>query len=80
MIRTADAMYLALRHYADPACRRCRGRGYRSELTENSACACVEERAPVVAGDLPHPWKAVIQRAQQLIAADRFGQTPDTWG
>lgn len=80
MIRTGDAMYLALREFADPACRRCRGQGYRKELSESSACACVKQRAPIMPGDMPHPWRAVIRRAQEMMAAENLGQTPDTWG
>ncbi len=80
------AIRLALREFADPACRRCRGRGYRGELAPDSACACVAARAPkdddaADPTELPHPWGAVTRRAQQIHAASTVDSAlPDAWG
>ena len=79
------ALRLALREFADPNCRRCRGRGYRGELGPESACSCVAARVPKderpADDELPHPWGAVTRRAQEIHAAATVDSAlPDAWG
>jgi hypothetical protein len=74
-LRIGDAIRLALREFADPACRRCRGRGYRGELREDSLCPCVS-RSGVPAS---RAIEAVVERARLLRAADVLEHVPDTW-
>lgn len=84
-MRIADAVHLALGEYADPACTRCRGRGYSGALNPDALCPCVAARVPddedaAPAGDgLPHPWPAITRRAQQIHAAATIEHVPDTW-
>ena len=86
MITASDAMQLALREFADPACRRCRGRGHRGEDPVAGLCRCVEQRtpggeAPQDAGEepLPHPWGVITKRAQSIHAAALLQCVPDDW-
>jgi hypothetical protein len=82
-MRIADAFQQAVAEFADPACRRCRGRGHRGELREDTLCRCVAPRVPdeAAADDaLPRPWGAITRRAQQLHAAALLESTPDNWG
>lgn len=79
-------MRLALREFADPACRRCHGAGFRGELQPDAICRCVAARAPRDEeaseddeGDLRHPWSAVVRRAQEIHAAAIVGREPDDW-
>jgi hypothetical protein len=83
-MRITDAVQLALREFADPACRRCRGRGYTGDLRPDAVCRCVVARVPAdnaepVDDGLPHPWHAITRRAQQIHAAALLELTPDTW-
>lgn len=83
-MKIESALRLALREFADPACRRCRGRGYRGDLRPDSACSCVAARVPKdedASDDLPHPWGAITRRAQQIHAASTVDSSlPDAWG
>jgi hypothetical protein len=83
-MRMVDAVRLALGEFADPACRRCHGRGHDGPLDADSLCRCVPPRVPVDAGsptteDLPHPWPAITRRAQQIHAAAVVEHVPDNW-
>ena len=80
-MRITDAVQLALREFADPACRRCRGRGYVGDLRPDAVCRCVVARVPPrdaepADDDPPHPWPAITRRAQQIHAAALLELTP----
>jgi hypothetical protein len=87
MITASDAMQLALREYADPGCRRCRGRGHRGDDLVGGLCRCVERRTPAAktppatGGEepLPHPWGVITKRAQSIHAAALLQCVPDDW-
>jgi len=87
MINAADAMQLALREFADPACRRCRGSGHRGDDLVAGLCRCVEKRTPAdesppspADGEpLPHPWGIITKRAQSIHAAALLQCVPDDW-
>lgn len=82
-MRIADAIGLAVREFADPACRRCGGRGFRDVLREDTLCPCVARRAPAggrPADDaLPHPWGSITRRAQEIHAAHLLEGTTNSW-
>ena len=81
-------MLLALREYAAPSCRRCRGRGATGDDIVATLCACVRQRVPPeeetasgAGGDeaMPHPWGAITRRAQRIHAAAMLEAVPDNW-
>jgi hypothetical protein len=79
-------MLLALRELADPACRRCHGRGYRGDDLVAGLCRCVSaqfppEASPVDPGSdgMPHPWGEITRRAQTIHAAAMLQLLPDDW-
>ncbi len=83
-MKVSDAMVIALREFADPACRRCRGRGAKGDDVVAGLCRCVKERVPDDAGaapdeSLPHPWGAITRRAQHIHAAVLLQAVPDDW-
>lgn len=87
-MKAADAMLMALREFAEPSCRRCRGRGATGDDLVATLCACVRRHVPVGAetsiedpGDetVPHPWGVITRRAQQIHAAVMLEAVPDTW-
>lgn len=83
-MRIADAMRLALGEFADPACRRCGGRGFRGDtVSEDALCRCVAPRIPATddppPGALPHPWDVLTRRAQQIHAAYLLEGTTTSW-
>ncbi|HWQ28455.1 MAG TPA: hypothetical protein VNN12_05480 [Dehalococcoidia bacterium] len=74
------AMRLALRHFADPRCRRCGGAGATGDDPVATVCRCVRERAPRGdPGELPHPWGPIVKYAQRLHATDLLHLVPDVW-
>ena len=85
-MRVEQTMRLALREFADPACRRCHGAGFRGELLPDAICRCVAARTPRdddsfadEEDDLPHAWRAVVHRAQEIHAASIVAREPDDW-
>ncbi len=90
-MKATEAMRLALREFADPACRRCRGAGAKGDDLVEGLCRCVRARAPATdppaagdaagdaAGGLPHPWAAITRRAQSIHAAVLLQGVPDDW-
>lgn len=81
-MRRADALRLALREFADPACRRCAGQGFRSELAPEHLCGCVKRGMATVVdeeGAESVDWGRIARRAQQIHAADVLECVPDTW-
>jgi len=86
-MKAADATRLALRAYADPGCRRCRGRGATGDDVVATLCGCVGRNIPADtepadgdAGDaLPHPWGVITRRAQEIHASALLEAVPDTW-
>lgn len=85
VIHASDAMLLALRELADPACRRCRGRGHRGDDLVAGLCRCVSSKFPAEAAgdasedDMPHPWPSITRRAQAIHAAAMLQCLPDDW-
>jgi hypothetical protein len=86
VIHASDAMLLALRELADPACRRCRGRGHRGDDLVAGLCRCVSKQFPAEApacsaadDDMPHPWPLITRRAQTIHAAAMMQFLPDDW-
>jgi len=86
VIRASDAMLLALRELADPACRRCRGRGYRGDDLVAGLCRCVSTQFPAEPAadasrdeEMPHPWALITRRAQAIHAAAMLQFLPDDW-
>lgn len=74
------AMRLALRHFADPGCRRCHGAGTTGENPVATVCRCVRENVPAENSDLlPHPWGPIVRYAQRLHATDLWHLVPDAW-
>ncbi|HXF50329.1 MAG TPA: hypothetical protein VNM43_01455 [Dehalococcoidia bacterium] len=74
------AIRLALRRFADPQCRRCRGAGATGDDPVATVCACVRERVPRDEGDdVPHPWGPIVRYAQRVHAADLLHLVPDAW-
>jgi hypothetical protein len=88
-MKVSDAMLLALREFADPACRRCRGRGATGDDLVATLCACVRRRVPLdekasiegrgEATTVPHPWGIITRRAQEIHASVMLQAVPDTW-
>jgi hypothetical protein len=86
-MKVSDAMLLALREFADPRCRRCRGRGARGDDLVATLCACVRRRVPVDETTsiedrdqaVPHPWGIITRRAQEIHASVMLQAVPDTW-
>ena len=87
-MKASDATLLALHEFADPACRRCRGRGATGDDLVATLCGCVRRRVPAdrqpetddpVDDALPHPWGAITRRAQQIHAALLLQSLPDAW-
>jgi hypothetical protein len=87
-MKASAATLLALREFADPSCRRCRGRGATGDDLVTTLCGCVRRRVPAdeqaATGDpvddaLPHPWGVITRRAQQIHAALLLQALPDTW-
>jgi len=87
-MKVADAMLLALREFATPSCRRCRGRGATGDDLVATLCDCVRRRVPLdeetLSGDrgdepVPHPWGVIARRAQHIHAAAMLQAVPDTW-
>ncbi len=87
-MNVSDAMLRALREFADPSCRRCRGRGATGDDLVATVCACVRRRVPREEetsiddrgeGAIPHPWGVLTRRAQQIHAALMLEAVPDTW-
>jgi hypothetical protein len=84
-MKIEDAVRLALRGLADPRCGRCGGAGFRGELLAESVCRCVRNRVPqdVATGwdpeEMPHPWRAITRRAQEIHAAASVDHVPDVW-
>jgi hypothetical protein len=87
-MKVSDAMLVALREFADPSCRRCRGRGATGDDLVATLCRCVrrrvalEEETPIgERGDetMPHPWGVITRRAQHIHAAVMLHAVPDTW-
>ena len=81
-MRRADALRLALREFADPACRRCAGRGYRKEPATEHPCQCVRRDTPAAVEQeraKEFDWERIARRAQQIHAADVLERVPDTW-
>ncbi len=87
-MKVTEAMRLALRERADPACRRCRGRGATGEDLVATLCACVLRRLPAdphagAQGEddetLPHPWGIITRRAQEIHASALLEALPDNW-
>jgi len=86
VIHASDAMLLALHELADPACRRCHGRGYRGDDLVAGLCRCVSKQFPpaeaaadAVSDDMPHPWPLITRRAQTIHAAALLQCVPDDW-
>jgi hypothetical protein len=87
-MKATEAIRLALRELADPACRRCRGRGTTGDDPVATLCACIRRRIPAgeagtaggEGGDaLPHPWDTITRRAQEIHASALLENVPDTW-
>ncbi len=92
-MRADNAVCLALREIADPACRRCGGAGATGRDVVKTLCRCVRERAASHAqaaaplsgadeaalADLPYPWGIVTRRAQRIHAAALLDMVPDNW-
>ncbi len=83
-MRIADAMRRALGEFADPACRRCGGRGFRGNTPrEDALCRCVAPRVPAdpqrPRHALPHPWDVLTRRAQQIHAAHLLEGMTNSW-
>jgi len=84
-MNATTATLLALREFAAPSCRRCRGRGATGDDLVATLCACVRRRpspddeSPEGDGGLPPPWGAITRRAQQIHAAALLQAIPDTW-
>lgn len=81
-MRRTDALRLALREFADPACRRCTGQGYRKELAPEHLCRCVKRIATAMVNEdslETIDWERIARRAQQIHAADVLERVPDTW-
>jgi hypothetical protein len=87
-MKISDAMLLALRGFAGPSCRRCRGRGATGDDLVATLCACVRRRVPLEdetsnrdRGEetLPHPWRVITRRAHEIHAAVMLQPVPDTW-
>lgn len=79
-------MLLALRELAEPACRGCRGRGYRGDDLVAGLCRCVSKQFPPEPagqgssdGEMPHPWPLITRRAQTIHAAAMMQFLPDDW-
>lgn len=74
------AVRLALKHFADPWCPRCRGAGATGGDPVATVCRCVRARAPREDRDgVPHPWGAVVRYAQRIHATDLLHLVPDAW-
>ncbi len=79
-------MLLALREFADPACRRCHGRGHRGDDLVAGLCRCVSKQFPPAeaaadagSDEMPHPWPLITRRAQTIHAAALLQCVPDDW-
>ncbi len=79
-------MLLAVRELANPACRRCRGRGHSGDDLVAGLCRCVSKQfraeAPACASsdhEMPHPWPLITRRAQTIHAAAMLQCLPDDW-
>jgi hypothetical protein len=87
-MKVSDAMLMALREFAEPSCRRCRGRGATGDDLVATLCACVGRRidpenqtlcAERCDETLPRPWGVITRRAQQIHAAAMLQAVPDNW-
>ncbi|OGO53124.1 MAG: hypothetical protein A2148_11485 [Chloroflexi bacterium RBG_16_68_14] len=92
-MKGSEALRLAVRELADPACRRCRGAGVTGADLIGDLCPCVRRRAALDdAGDeaqqggagaadeeTSRAWEAIIRRARRIQAAALLGAAPEQW-